>query len=121
MCCIYQKFDVIVGDVAVVAWRYKHAEFSLRYTEAGLIMIVSTVQPEARDKAWLFMKPFTKSMWVIIALVNIYNGFVVWFIERNHCPKLKGSLLNEIGILIWLAFSTLFSLHGKTISLSLSL
>ncbi|KAH7512618.1 hypothetical protein FEM48_Zijuj12G0110000 [Ziziphus jujuba var. spinosa] len=62
----------------------------------------------------IHLKPFTTSMWVFIVLVNVYNGFVVWFIERNHCPELKGSMISQIGTLIWLAFSTLFSLHVIT-------
>ncbi|KAH7512619.1 hypothetical protein FEM48_Zijuj12G0110100 [Ziziphus jujuba var. spinosa] len=49
----------------------------------------------------IHLKPFTTSMWVFIVLVNVYNGFVVWFIERNHCPELKGSMINQIGTLIW--------------------
>ncbi|KAF3442449.1 hypothetical protein FNV43_RR16365 [Rhamnella rubrinervis] len=114
-----KKYDAIVGDVAIVARRYRHAEFTLPYIESALTMVV-TVQPETRNRAWLFMKPFTKSMWVLIALVNVYNGFVVWFIERNHCPELKGSVLNQIGILLWLAFSTLFSLHGDKLHSNLS-
>ncbi|KAF3442448.1 hypothetical protein FNV43_RR16364 [Rhamnella rubrinervis] len=114
-----KKFDAIIGDVAMVARRYKHAEFTHPYTESGLTMVVS-VQPETRNKAFLFMKPFTLSMWVIIALVNLYNGFVVWFIERNHCPEVKGSVVNQIGILLWLAFSTLFSLHGDKLHSNLS-
>lgn len=110
---INQKFDAVVGDVTIISWRHKHAEFTQPYTDSGLVMVVP-VQSEGCDKAWLFMKPFTKSMWVFIVLVNVYNGFVVWFVERNHCPELKGSIVNQIGTLIWLAFSTLFSLQGKS-------
>ncbi|PQP93852.1 glutamate receptor 2.8 [Prunus yedoensis var. nudiflora] len=105
------KFDAVVGDVAIVSRRYEHAEFTHPYTEAGLVMIVP-VMSKTCNKAWLFMRPFTKPMWALIGAINIYNGFVVWLIERNHCPKLKGSVLNQIGSLIWLSFTTLFSLHA---------
>ncbi|KAM2898448.1 hypothetical protein COP2_007982 [Malus domestica] len=37
----------------------------------------------------------------------------IWLIERNHCPELKGSIQNQIGI--WLAFNPLFSLNGKQV------
>ncbi|XP_048321136.1 glutamate receptor 2.7 [Ziziphus jujuba] len=114
-----KNFDAVVGDVAILAKRQKHAEFTQAYTEPGLMMVVP-VRQETRNRAWLFMKPFTTSMWVFIVLVNVYNGFVVWFIERNHCPELKGSMINQIGTLIWLAFSTLFSLHGDKLHSNLS-
>lgn len=106
-----QKFDAIVGDVAIVAKRFEYAEFTQPYAEPGLTMI-TTVRAKSSNKAWLFMKPFTKAMWVLTTFVNVYNGFVVWLIERNHCAELRGSVFNQIGTLLSLAFTTLFSLHG---------
>ena len=61
------------------------------------------------------MKLFTKAMWVLIVTINVYNGFVIWFIERDNNPELKGSVLNQLGTLMWLAFRTLFSIHGTVI------
>ncbi|XP_062094428.1 glutamate receptor 2.7-like [Humulus lupulus] len=118
---IYLKeFDAVVGDVSIVADRYKHAEFTLPYTQTGLVMIVP-VRSKTSNRAWLFLKPFTMSMWLFIVIVNIYNGFVVWLIERNYCPQLKDSpILDQIGTLFWLAFSTLFSLHGDKLHSNLS-
>ena len=52
-------------------------------------------------------------MWALTTIINIYNGFVIWLIERNHCSDLKGSVPNQIGVLLWLAFTTLFSLQGN--------
>ncbi|KAM1583129.1 hypothetical protein ACFX10_030778 [Malus domestica] len=113
------KFDAVVGDVSIVSHGYKHAEFTHPYTESGLIMIVP-VRSKTCSKAWLFMRPFTKAMWALIGAINVYNGFVVWLIERNYCPELKGSVLNQIGSLIWLSFTTLFSLHGDKLHSNLS-
>ncbi|XP_040989999.1 glutamate receptor 2.8-like [Juglans microcarpa x Juglans regia] len=115
----FKKFDAVVGDVAIVSKRYQHAEFTHPYTESGLVMIVP-VRPQTSDRALLFMKPFTKAMWVLIGLINIYNGFVVWLIERKHCPELKGSGFNQVGALLSLAFTTLFSLHGEKLHSNLS-
>ncbi|XP_058001494.1 glutamate receptor 2.8 isoform X2 [Hevea brasiliensis] len=113
-----KNFDAVVGDVSIFSNRYKHAEFTHPYTETGLMLIVPTRSTSC--SAWLFMKPFTKSMWVLIAAINIYNGFVVWLIERNHCNDLRGSLLNQIGVLLWLSFTTLFSLTGEKLHSNLS-
>ncbi|KAM6550383.1 hypothetical protein CsatB_000191 [Cannabis sativa] len=115
-----KEFDAVVGDVAIVANRYEYAEFTLPYTQSGLVMIVP-VRSKTSNRAWLFLKPFTMSMWLLIVLVNIYNGFVVWLIERNHCPQIKNSSIpDQIGTLFWLAFSTLFSLHGDRLHSNLS-
>ncbi|KAL7218321.1 hypothetical protein ACSBR2_011566 [Camellia fascicularis] len=59
-------------------------------------------------------------MWILIMAINIYNGFVVWLIERNHCPELQGSVMDQIGTLLWLAFTTLFSFHGEKLHSNLS-
>ncbi|KAJ9671514.1 hypothetical protein PVL29_025290 [Vitis rotundifolia] len=114
-----KKFDAVVGDVAIVAKGFEHAEFTQPYAEPGLQMI-TPVRSKSSNKAWLFMKPFTRAMWILTTFINVYNRFVVWLIERNHCSELKGSLLNQIGTLLWLAFSTLFSLHGEKLHSNLS-
>ncbi|KAJ6423652.1 hypothetical protein OIU84_024596 [Salix udensis] len=105
-----KKYDAVVGDVVLLAKRYQYAEFTNPYTETGLMLIVPAVSGR---REWSFITPFTKSMWVLIAVITVYNGFIIWLIERNHCPTLKGSMLHQIGIVLWLAFNTLFSLHGS--------
>ena len=112
-----QIFDAVVGDVTIVARRYQHAEFTHPYTESGLVMIVPVIS-KTSNRAWLFMKPFTMAMWILTAVINLYNGFVIWLLERNNCPELKGSVLNQMGTLIWLAFNTLFSINGNKIFVS---
>ncbi|KAK1405100.1 Glutamate receptor [Heracleum sosnowskyi] len=106
-----KKFDGIVG-VSVIADGYKYAEFTCTYTRSSLAMLVP-VQSKTPSRAWLFMKPFTKATWLLILAITIYNGFVIWLIERNHNWRLQGSATDQAGILIWLSFTTLFSLQGR--------
>uniref|UniRef100_A0A7N0ZV48 Glutamate receptor n=1 Tax=Kalanchoe fedtschenkoi TaxID=63787 RepID=A0A7N0ZV48_KALFE len=77
-------------------------------------------QKHQLDKSWLFQRPFTGPMWIFTGLVNVYNGFVVWLIERRHNPSFRGSVWNQIGTLINLAFTTLFSLQGGTLHSNMS-
>ena len=116
MTCFMQNFDAAVGDIAIVSERYVDADFTQPHTESGLVLIVPT-QSQSK-KGWLFLEPFTRAMWLLTALVHIYNGFVIWMIERNYCPELKGSPLNQMGTLLWLAFATLFSLHGNFLEIN---
>nr|POE59593.1 glutamate receptor 2.1 [Quercus suber] len=118
---VEQKFDAVVGDVAIVAKRFQHAAFTQPYTESGLVMIVPVrIRPQTTNRGLLFMKPFTKAMWALIGAIIVYNGFVVWLIERNHNPELKGSALNQIGALLCLAFTSLFSLHVQKLEASVN-
>ncbi|KAK6934202.1 Ionotropic glutamate receptor [Dillenia turbinata] len=115
---IYLKeYDAVVGDVGIISKRFQWAEFSHPYTEPGLLM-VSPVRPQTSHKAWLFVRPFTVSMWALTGVINVFNGFVVWIIERNHCSELRGPFLNQVGTLLWLAFNTLFSVHALVITQS---
>ncbi|XP_052301916.1 glutamate receptor 2.8 isoform X13 [Populus trichocarpa] len=112
-----KNFDAVVGDVEIVSSRYQYAEFTNPYTETGLVLIVPA---RSSSKAWSFVKPFTTTMWVLISVITVYNGFVVWWIEREHCDELQGSIPNQIGIMIWLSFNTLFSLNGPKLHSNLS-
>ncbi|XP_011010293.1 PREDICTED: glutamate receptor 2.7-like [Populus euphratica] len=112
-----KKFDAVVGDVEIVASRNTYAEFTNPYTESGLVLIVPV---RSSSKAWSFIKPFTTTMWALISVITVYNGFVVWWIERKHCDELQGSIPNQIGIMIWLSFNTLFSLNGPKLHSNLS-
>lgn len=69
---------------------------------------------------WLFLKPFTTEMWGVLVAITVYNGFAVWLIERNYNEEFRsGTVWNQTGILIWLAFSTLFTLRGKSYAVTL--
>lgn len=70
-----QNFDGVVGDVAIVARRCQYADFTHPYTESGLVMIVPV--QKSGNKTLLFLKPFTRAMWILVAVISIYNGFVV--------------------------------------------
>ncbi|KAK1416740.1 hypothetical protein QVD17_25856 [Tagetes erecta] len=104
---VYLKnFDAVIGDVSVVSWRYQYAEFTHPYTETGLVMIVPPVA--SHHEQWLFVKPFTRDMWALTIIINIYCGFVVWFIERKNSLELQGSPLNQTGIIFCSAFTRMF-------------
>ncbi|KAL7087595.1 hypothetical protein ACP275_13G076300 [Erythranthe tilingii] len=113
-----KEFDAAVGDIAIISGRYDYVEFSHAHTQGGLVMVVPI--EKYSNRAWLFMKPFTKAMWLLTGLINIYNGFVIWSIEKEHSTDLKGPFFNQIGHLLWLAFATLLSLNGQRLHSNLS-
>ncbi|CAI9784238.1 unnamed protein product [Fraxinus pennsylvanica] len=113
-----KEFDAAVGDIAIISNRSEYVEFTHAHTETGLVMVVPILWHSS--KVWLFVKPFTKAMWFLTFFINVFNGFVVWSIERNYCSELRGPVLNQIGTLLWLASATLFSLHGEKLHSNLS-
>lgn len=114
-----KKFDAAVGDIAIISGRYDYVEFTHAHSESGVVMVVPVQSHFSR--AWLFMKPFTKAMWLLTLSINIYNGFVIWIIEKNYCSELQRQpFLHRIGTLFWLAFATVFPLQGDKLHSNLS-
>ncbi|XP_052290828.1 glutamate receptor 3.3-like [Citrus sinensis] len=115
-----KKFNAVVGDTAIIANRSKFAVFSQPYAEPGVQMVVY-VKPRIAEGAWLFKKPFSTWMWAATGAIVLYNGFVVWLIERKHHPEFtRGTKLNQVGSVISLSFTTLFSQHGAKLHSNLS-
>ncbi|KAI3712092.1 hypothetical protein L1987_70641 [Smallanthus sonchifolius] len=114
-----EKYDAAAGDVTITEKRQESVIFTQPYTESGLEMIVP-VRSGSSNQSWLFLKPFTSGMWRLIVAITIYNGFVIWLIERSHDKNLQGSIITQIGIILWLAFSSLFTLRGDKMHSNLS-
>ncbi|KAM0062484.1 putative solute-binding protein family 3/ domain of MltF [Helianthus debilis subsp. tardiflorus] len=105
------------GGVSVVSSRYQYAEFTHPFTETGLMMVVPIT---SYHQQWLFVKPFTFGMWTITILFNIYNALVIYLIERKHSPELQGSIMNQTGILLSLAFTRTFSKNSAEVHSNLT-
>ncbi|KAM7276874.1 hypothetical protein ACFE04_018740 [Oxalis oulophora] len=114
-----EKFDAVVGDTAIIANRYEYADFSQPYSDSGLQVLMYKT-PSRFQKAWLFFKPFTSTMWIATAIVNVYNGFAISLIERNFQPAFRGPIHNQIGAWLALSFTTLFSIPGERMHNNLS-
>jgi ionotropic glutamate receptor len=99
--------DGAVGDTGIMAYRYSLVDFSQPYIESDLHMVV-TEQPE-KSKTWKFLDAFTKEMWLLIAAIHIFVGFVIWLIEGEDNPDLSG-----IGSMLWFLVTVLFYAHSKS-------
>ncbi|EAY99745.1 hypothetical protein OsI_21730 [Oryza sativa Indica Group] len=78
-----KSYDILVGDTSISSGRYKFVEFSQPYTESGLVMVVP-FSADTWDRSWIFLRPFSPAMWLLIAAVRLYNGVAIWLMERRH-------------------------------------
>ncbi|KAJ6367812.1 hypothetical protein OIU78_000389 [Salix suchowensis] len=110
---VYNKtYDAIVGDVTILASRSDKVEFTQPYAESGLSIIV----PEKPEESELmFMKPFTKGMWLATGVILIYTMFIVWFLEHHTNPEFKGPWKKQMGTAMWFTFSSLYFAHKEKI------
>ncbi|KAL5774348.1 hypothetical protein ACOSP7_011905 [Xanthoceras sorbifolium] len=115
---VYNKnYDAIVGDVTILADRTKKVEFTQPYAESGLSMIVPA---KSEESAWMFLRPFTWTMWVVTGAILIYTMLIVWLLEHNHNPEFNGPWLDQISTAFWFTFSSLFFAHREKISSNLT-
>nr|XP_007140895.1 hypothetical protein PHAVU_008G150400g [Phaseolus vulgaris]ESW12889.1 hypothetical protein PHAVU_008G150400g [Phaseolus vulgaris] len=103
---VYNKtLDAAVGDTSIMAYRYHLVDFSQPYVESGIDMVV-TEQPAKLKETWIFLEAFTKDMWIMMAALHIFVGFVIWLIERQVNAELKG-----LGSMLWFLVTVIFYAH----------
>ncbi|KAK9270116.1 hypothetical protein L1049_025690 [Liquidambar formosana] len=112
---VYQKsLDAAVGDTEIISERYRYAEFSQPYVESGLVMVVPQ-KPEKYKTPWLALETFKKEMWLIMAAMHMFIGFVIWFIERGDNPDFEG-----FGAMLWFAVTLIFFIQREQVKTNLA-
>ncbi|KAH1150210.1 hypothetical protein AAZX31_16G058100 [Glycine max] len=107
---VYNKtLDAAVGDTSIMAYRYHLVDFSQPYVDSGIDMVV-TEQSAKSKETWIFLKAFTKGMWLMMAALHIFVGFVIWLIERQVNEELKG-----FGSMLWFLVTVIFYAHREPI------
>lgn len=99
-------FDAAVGDMAIMADRCRYAEFSQPYVESGLVMVVKADRHQSQAGR-LFLRPFTRNMWMAMAFMSLFTGFVVWLHEFDINPDF------QLATILWFPIFALFFSHSK--------
>ncbi|GLJ41449.1 hypothetical protein SUGI_0857900 [Cryptomeria japonica] len=93
---VYLKnYDAVVGNVAVIANRSKHVDFTQPYTETGVIMVVANSDGRSSDPG-AFLRPFTPAMWMTTVAFFLFTGAVVWFLEHKQNREFRGNPRDQI-------------------------
>ncbi|KAJ0885421.1 putative periplasmic binding protein-like I [Helianthus annuus] len=103
------EFDAAIGDITITANRSRYVDFTLPYTDLGL----ATLYRNADASLWIFMKPLSSDLWLVSACFFILLGFVIWILEHGKNEEFQGSLVQQTGVTLWFAFSTLVYAHSK--------
>ncbi|KAF8657769.1 hypothetical protein HU200_059929 [Digitaria exilis] len=113
------EFDVVVGDITILANRSLYVDFTLPYTESGVRMLVP-VRDRRQKTAWTFLKPLSADLWLGTGAFFVFTGFIVWFIEHRTNPEFRGPPASQIGSTFYFSFSTLVFAHRERIVNNLS-
>ncbi|KAL8130664.1 hypothetical protein V2J09_019819 [Rumex salicifolius] len=108
----YQRFDAVVGDVTIVANRSLYVDFTLPYTESGVTM-VAPIKDKGNEKAWVFLKPLSRDLWVATFCFFVFIAFVVWVLEHRINPQFRGPLVHQAGTSLYYSFSMMVFAHSQ--------
>ncbi|KAL8458827.1 hypothetical protein ACS0TY_036363 [Phlomoides rotata] len=115
----YIPFDEMVRDVTVTANRSEFADFTIPFTESGVVTIVP-IRDNNRKNTRIFMKPLTTSLWLIIIAFFIIIGFVIWVLEHRVNEEFRGPPLQQVGMMFSFSFSTLVFTQREKVSSNLT-
>ncbi|KAI3444119.1 hypothetical protein Pfo_000784 [Paulownia fortunei] len=77
---IPQEYDMVVADTTIWAPRAKYVDFSLPYSESGVILVVKN---KKLFDMWIFIKPLRWDLWLAIFVACILMGVVLCILERR--------------------------------------
>ncbi|KAG4959059.1 hypothetical protein JHK87_035692 [Glycine soja] len=78
----FKEYDVVVGDVTILANRSNFVDFTLPYTGSGVKMLVPA-QHGRKQTMWIFVKPFSWDLWLSIVIISTFIGVSILIMERN--------------------------------------
>ncbi|XP_050160058.1 glutamate receptor 2.8-like isoform X1 [Malus sylvestris] len=111
-----EKFDAVVGDITIRANRSLFVDFTMPYTESGVVMVVPIRDTRSKN-AWVFLKPLTWDLWLTTLCFFIFIGFVIWVLEHRINEDFRGPPSHQISTSFWFSFSTMvFSHREKVVS-----
>ncbi|KMS99386.1 hypothetical protein BVRB_2g045100 [Beta vulgaris subsp. vulgaris] len=109
---VYLKnFDAVVGDITIRANRSFHVDFTLPYTKSGVVMVVA-MKSNKNIRAWLFLKPLTRDLWIVAFCSFLFFAFVVWVLEHRINEDFRGPPAHQAGTSLYYSFSTLVFSHS---------
>ncbi|XP_038722930.1 glutamate receptor 2.9-like isoform X2 [Tripterygium wilfordii] len=114
-----QTFDAVIGDVMITADKFQLIEFSQPYIESKLVMVVLKESEKPHDP-FMFVKPFTNGMWLLMAAMTLFTGFIVWVIEHRKNYEFGGSSLRQLVTTLWFSFLMVVFAHREPLSSNLA-
>ena len=82
------EYHMIVADITITASRRNKVAFSSSFFHSSLGLII---REESIDDVDLlaYLRPFSFELWLTIFVTDIYAGFLIYLLEREHNERLR--------------------------------
>ncbi|XP_047957108.1 glutamate receptor 2.8-like [Salvia hispanica] len=98
---IPEEFDMVVGDTTNWAPRAEYVDFSLPYSESGVVLVVKNRKP---FDMWIFVKPLNWDLWLAIIVSCVVMGIVLLVLEHRVASSEVDSTMapkEKSGMVYW--------------------
>eukprot|EP00253_Pinus_taeda_P012034 PITA_12034 len=106
---VLKNLDAVVGDFTITSKRYQEVLFTQPFFDSGLVAVVPLKDQDTISYGWVFTKPFTAEMWLLVAGFLIFGGIMVYILERRDNRRFRGQPSKKLGSMLWFSFTTWFS------------
>ncbi|CAM4807772.1 unnamed protein product [Rotaria magnacalcarata] len=113
-------YDNVIGDVTVISSRREIVSFSIGILDNSLSIIIR--QSFNVDIDLLsFLKPFSRSLWLLVLIAFVYAGILMCMFERHDNEALQNrSLVSQLSMSLWFSFGNMVGygadFHANTAS-----
>lgn len=113
---------MVVGDTTIWAPRTSLVDFSTPYSESGVALVVKNKKP---FDMWIFVKPLSWDLWLVIIVACILLGIVLRIMERrvshNEADSIRMHEEHQPGMIYWSPVAVLAFPESNTLQLILIL
>ncbi|CAF2960237.1 unnamed protein product [Rotaria sp. Silwood2] len=100
-------YDIVIGDVTVTSARRESVGFSNAIFDNSLHIIMRKT-PDVKVDLLAFLRPFSRSLWILVFGTCIYAGILMFIIERKDNEDLQNrSIVSQLTMSIWYCFGNL--------------
>lgn len=81
-----QNYDMVVADTTIWAPRASFVDFTLPYSESGMVLVVNNNRPL---NMWIVFKPLSWDLWLTILAASAVMGGFIWILERQAAQQIE--------------------------------
>ncbi|XP_073138976.1 glutamate receptor 2.8-like [Henckelia pumila] len=98
------NYDAVVGDITITSKRSQYVDFTQPFTGGGVTITVKREDPNSK---WIFLKPFSRDLWLTSIALFFLPGLALWILEHKFNHAYRGHPAQHAGMIFYFPFTSL--------------